>query len=221
LASGLAGSRGMAKRRFQALWNRCLLAGAASDGVAVYQELEKRYSESHRYYHTPHHIRHCLREFDLAAELMDDADAVEMGLWFHDAIYDPRASDNELKSAELFTLRADDHMNADFRRRVYELILITIHPEQPRSLDQEFMVDIDLSSFGLPWPAFRRDSNAVRNEYVHVPDKQFYPAQIRFLRSLLARPSFFFTEFFRNRYEQTAKDNITRHIDELTALGYS
>lgn len=220
MASGLAGSQGMAKKRFQALWNRCLLAGAASDGVAVYQELETRYSEPHRYYHTTDHIRHCLREFDLAAELMDDADAVEMGLWFHDAIYDPRASDNELKSAELFTVRADGHMDADFRRRVYDLILITIHPEQPRNLDQEFMVDIDLSSFGLPWPAFRRDSNAVRNEYAHMSDKQFYPAQIRFLGSLLARPSFFFTEFFRNRYEETAKGNITRHIDELAALGY-
>ena len=220
MVSGSAGSQGMAKKRFQALWNRCLLAGAASDGVAVYQELEQRYSESHRCYHTPDHIRHCLREFDLAAKLMDDADAVEMGLWFHDAIYDPRASDNELKSAELFTVWANGHMDADFRRRVYDLILITIHPEQPRTLDQEFMVDIDLSSFGLPWPEFRRDSNAVRDEYGHMSDKQFYPAQIRFLRALLARPSFFFTEFFRNRYEETAKSNITRHINELTALGY-
>ena len=111
-------------------------------------------------------------------------------------------------------------MDANFRRRVYDLILITIHPEQPRSLDQEFMVDIDLSSFGLPWPAFRRDSNAVRNEYAHMADERFYPAQIRFLRALLARPSFFFTEFFRNRYEQTARSNITRHIEELSALGY-
>lgn len=211
----------MAKKRFKALWNRCLLAGAASDGVAVYQELVKRYSEPHRYYHTPAHIGHCLRQLDLAAGLMDNADAVELGLWFHDVIYDPRASDNELKSAELFTAQADDHMDADFRRRVYDLILITIHPEQPRSLDQEFMVDIDLSSFALPWPAFRRDSNAVRNEYAHMSDKQFYPAQIRFLRALLARPSFFFTEFFRERYETTAHDNITRHIDELSALGYS
>ncbi len=220
MASGSAGSQGMAKKRFQALWNRCLVAGAASNGGTVYQELKKRYSEPHRYYHTPDHIGHCLREFDFAAELMDDADAVEMGLWFHDAIYDPRASDNELKSAEFFAARADGHMDAEFRERVYDLILITIHPEQPRNLDQEFMVDIDLSSFGLPWPAFRRDSNAVRNEYAHLPDRQFYPAQIRFLRSLLARPSFFFTEFFRNRYEETANSNITRHIDELIALGY-
>ena len=221
MATGSAGGQGMAKKRFQALWNRCLLAGMTDDGVAVYRELKKRYSEPHRFYHTPNHISHCLREFDLAAELMDNADAVEMGLWFHDVIYDPRASNNELKSAELFQLRADDHMDPRFRQRVYDLILITIHPEQPRNRDQEFMVDIDLSSFGLPWSAFRHDSNAVRNEYVHMSDKQFYPAQIRFLRSLLARPSFFFTEFFRDRYEETAKSNITRHIDELNALGYA
>jgi predicted metal-dependent HD superfamily phosphohydrolase len=210
----------MTEERFTALWNRCLVEGATTQALPVYEELVRRYSEPHRHYHTPEHIGHCLRQLDLAVGLMDDANAVEMGLWFHDAIYDPRASDNELKSAELFTQRVDQDVPAAFRQSVYDLIMVTMHPEQPTCLDEQFMVDIDLSSFGLPWDTFQRHSEAVRREYAHLSDQRFYPNQIGFLRSLLARPAFFFTDFFRARYEATARENIDRHLQELCAQGY-
>lgn len=210
----------MTEERFAALWNRCLVEGASTEALPVYQELVRRYSEPHRHYHTPEHIGHCLRQLDLAAGLMDDADAVEMGLWFHDAIYDPRASDNERRSAELFTQVVDQDVSTAFRQSVYNLIMVTMHPEHPKSLNEQFMVDIDLSSFGLPWDTFQRHSEAVRREYAHLSDQRFYPNQIGFLRSLLARPAFFFTDFFRARYEKTARENIGRHLQELCVQGY-
>ncbi|MDX1488907.1 MAG: hypothetical protein R3268_11940 [Acidiferrobacterales bacterium] len=214
-------NQNMTEDRFAALWSRCLVESADREALPVYQELVRRYSEAHRHYHTPEHIDHCLRQLDLAAGLMDDADAVEMGLWFHDVIYDPRASDNERKSAELFTQVVDQDVPAAFRRSVYDLIMVTVHPEQPKSRDEQFMVDIDLSSFGLPWETFQRHSEAVRKEYAHLSDQRFYPNQIAFLRSLLARPAFFLTDFFRARYEKTARENIGRHLKELGGQGYA
>lgn len=211
----------MTKERFIALWNRCLVDGAVAEAVPVYGDLVRRYSEPHRRYHTCGHISHCLQQLDLATGLMDDPDAVEMGLWFHDAVYDPCASDNELKSAELFADLVDGHFKLAFRRSVYDLILVTMHPEHPKRLDEQFIVDIDLSSFGLPWEVFKRDSDAVRAEKAHLPDKKFFSGQIKFLRSLLERPTFFFTDFFQARYESTARSNITRHIEELRAQGYA
>lgn len=210
----------MTRERFIALWNRCLLDGVVAEAVPIYEELAQRYAEPHRRYHTRNHISHCLQQLDLATGLMDCPDAVEMGLWFHDAIYDPRASDNELRSAELFTDIVNDRVAPNFRQTVYDLILITTHPEHPERLDEKFIVDIDLSSFALPWEAFKRDSNAVRQEYSHLPDKEFYPGQLEFLQALLERPIFFFTDFFRSRYENVARQNITRYIEELHAQGY-
>lgn len=220
MAQGSEGNLDMTRERFTALWNRCLVPGVSAPALPIYEELVRRYSEPHRHYHTPEHIGHCLRQLDLAAQLMDDASAVEMGLWFHDVIYDPEASDNEQKSAELFASLADDDLPADFRQSVHDLIMATIHPEEPKSVDEQFMVDIDLSSFGLPWGTFQRHSEAVRKEYAHLSDQRFYPNQIGFLRSLIARPTFFFTDFFRARYEVTARENIGRHIEELRARGY-
>lgn len=207
-----------AQQRFEALWRCCLVDGATNGGAGVYRSLLARYCEPHRCYHTTDHVGHCLREFDLASSHMEHAAAVELAIWFHDAIYAPDASDNEQKSAELFETCAGDSFDEASRRRVRDLILVTMHSERPATADQAFMVDIDLSSFGLPWPDFVRDSDAVRRECAHLSDQRFYAKQACFLRSLLARPTIYSTELFRDRHEVAARRNITRRLGELPAL---
>ena len=209
----------MKEARFKALWQRC--ASPASDERAseIYRDLRARYMEPHREYHTPVHIAHCLKQFDLAREHMDQPDAVEMALWFHDVIYDAKANDNEQKSAVHFAKTCSDSLVPEFQSTVEQLILVTIHKEHPVTNDEKFMVDIDLSSFGLPWDRFLKDSEGVRAEFPHLSDEEFYPAQKVFLDSLLARENFCFTEFFRARHERTARDNIKRYLKQLDERG--
>jgi len=201
--------------RFETLWNRRIGDGA---GV-VFDELETLYGEPHRVYHGAAHIEHCLRLFDLAAGGMDEPDAVEMALWFHDAIYDIPARENERRSAELFAARAGGRGSVRLRSKVRGLIMVTTHLDPPTTLDEAFIVDIDLSSFGRPWEEFLDDSRAVRAELAHVPDAEFYPKQRKFLGSLAARPEFCFTEFFRERHEARARENIARLCAVLEAEG--
>lgn len=207
--------------RFEALWRRHAEPGSETRPGPVCQELKDAYGEPGRRYHTAAHIVHCLAQFDAAAPLMRDADAVEMALWFHDAIYDPRAGDNEARSAELFRQRAAGSLEDAFVRRVVELIIVTTHQDPPDDPDAGFMVDVDLSSFGLPWEQFRRDSDAVREEYAHVDDARFYSTQLRFLRSLLDRSPMYCTPYFRERFEHQARENITRHMEELRSDGHA
>lgn len=207
------------QERFTALWRRCPATRATPDPTPVYEELAAYYAEPHRHYHTLAHIEQCLRQFDLAAEHMDEPDAVEMALWFHDVIYEPAAKDNELRSAQLFAERGGDAFDPDFARRVFDLVLVTTHQAVPAVHDDKYMVDIDLSGFGMDWDSFKRDSEAIRKELVHVPDEVFYPRQAVFLRALLERPRFYFTDLFRDLYEQNARENIARCLDELHARG--
>ena len=207
------------KARFAALWARCLDRDEL-EGANVLNQLAQLYAEPHRHYHTLGHIRHCLNEFDRASALMDHPDAVELALWFHDAIYVSGAKDNERRSADLFRKYSSSLADAIFQQRIDDLIMATTHSGSPRQRDEQFIVDIDLSSFGLPWEAFMRDGLRIRAEFVHLEDHAYYPGHLRFLQGLCNRPSFFFTDCFRQRYEYTARENIRRLIADLSMRGY-
>ena len=207
------------KARFTALWARSLSDKSAA-AETVYGRLRELYGEPHRHYHTLNHIRHCLREFDQAAALMGDPDAVEMALWFHDVIYQPGARDNEWRSAELFRQWSEGRADRAFQQRVQDLVMATTHRESPGQGDAGFVVDIDLSSFGLPWEACERDGRLIRAEFAGIADDQYYPGHLRFLRALQCRPNFFCTEFFQQRYEPVARENLARIIAGLCARGY-
>ena len=208
-------------RRFDRLWRRSARPGRTADGGPVYRQLVAHYLCAGRYYHTPDHVRHCVQQLDLARAHVPNPDAVELALWFHDVIYVPAAGDNELRSADWFATVAQSVMRESLIQRVHDLIMVTVHPSCPDDLDSQFVVDVDLSSFALPWARFKSDSRNVRREMVHLSDDQFFGGQMRFLRALLERPAFFLTDFFRERSEAIARDNITRVLEDLSAQGYS
>lgn len=62
----------------------------------VFDGLMELYSEENRAYHNLLHIDRMLSWLDESGEA---SDAVELAIWFHDAIYDPQGSQNEAKSA--------------------------------------------------------------------------------------------------------------------------
>lgn len=208
----------MNERRFVLLWERCI----GAPGKAVFNRVDARYREPHRYYHGPAHIEHCLRKLDEAGARVPNRDAVEMALWFHDVVYDvpeAPAQDNEKRSAEFFRLCADGGGTGRFRADVRRLIVITEHRVLPEPEDERFMIDIDLSSFGVAWPEFLRNSRAVRLEQPRIPDDRFHAGTEGFMRKMLARPSFCFTAFFRARHERTAIENINRYLQMPEPLG--
>ena len=76
-------------------------SGLHGDPLRWLGQLTNAYSEPHRHYHTLRHVTECLTEFNSVRHLARQPVAVEMAIWFHDAIYDTHAQDNEERSAEL------------------------------------------------------------------------------------------------------------------------
>ena len=202
--------------RFQALWQRCLIPGTDDYSDSIYQRLITAYGEAHRHYHTIAHISHCLQQFDLCKAQLANPDSVELSIWFHDVIYQCGTADNEKRSAELYRELAQNVHKNDFGQLVDDMIIATIHDKTtPARIDEQYMVDIDLSSFGLSWDAFLRDSRNLRLESSHLSDSDYHQRQGIFRKGLLSRERFFYTDYFYQQFETQARDNLERYFKQI------
>ncbi len=195
-------------------------AGAAIAGEThaqrVLHELSDRLAEPWRAYHNADHLRACLAEFDRVEYQAKQPNALQWSIWFHDAIYDPRARDNEERSAAwACQVAAEAGLPADFQSAVKEMILATKHLGPPANHDDELMVDIDLAILGQPAAKFDAYDAAIRLEYAHVPEEEYRAGRAKVLRSFLTRPHIYFTAPFRGRYEGMARANLARAMVKL------
>jgi predicted metal-dependent HD superfamily phosphohydrolase len=178
----------------------------------LHQELIARYSEPHRRYHTLQHLEECFARFDEIRDLAQHPAEVEIALWFHDAIYDPRREDNEARSAAWAKSSVPD---ASAGERIHALVMATRHESEPRGADARVMVDVDLSILGAPESRFEEYEAQVRAEYAFVPDSEYRRGRQAMLQRFLSRPAIFSTRTFIERYEAQARANLARALARL------
>lgn len=188
----------------------------------IYNSLVSQYSQNHRSYHDLVHIVYLLNEFDEVKNLLNDPDAVEYAIWFHDFIYDTQinnlpVTDNEEKSATL----AVDYLNdikkdAIFVKKVNDLILATKHTIIPFDNDAKYLVDLDLAILGKDKKEFAEYEKGIRDEYIWVPKQVFKEKRREVLKKFYDRKPIYLTEYFREKYEESAKKNLEKALSYLT-----
>jgi predicted metal-dependent HD superfamily phosphohydrolase len=179
----------------------------------LFAQIVRAYGGPDRHYHDLRHIAECLRSLDGVRGLSQDPVALELALWWHDFVYDTRASDNEERSADAAgKVLADAGLNGAVVDRVRELILITRHDREPRTPDQALIMDIDVAILGSAPSAFDVYEADVRREYAWVPEPIFWAKRAEILRGFLARPHLYQTDHFRSRLEAQARANLERSI---------
>ena len=200
--------------RFANLWQRL---GGQGDANELFASLLAAYAEPQRAYHNVVHLQDCLAQFDAARVEAQHPDAVEMAIWFHDAVYDPRAKDNEEKSATwaIQALTSGGIAQAT-TARIAELVLTTQHKAMPVGQDAALLVDIDLSILGRAAAVFDLYDRQIRSEYQWVPEPQYRDRRIQVLAGFLERPCLYQTSFFHLRYEEPARRNLASAIARLT-----
>lgn len=190
--------------------------GASGDGVALRDRLLAAWSEPQRRYHTVRHLGDCIALFEAASHLAEHPAEVEIALWFHDAVYDLKAKDNEARSAAWAEQAVSAaQVGSDVRARVHELIMATCHATQPRTDDGRLLVDIDLSILGAEPERFDEYEVQVRQEYAWVPGPVFRRKRRELLQGFLARQHIYATQWFQQRFEATARSNLQRSVTRL------
>lgn len=204
-------------QRFTRLW---IELAAVGNPAPVASELLARWSEPRRHYHTIAHLDHCLAGLDRHATLAEDVAVVEAALWFHDAVYDPRANDNELLSAALarnvFTRANVSPHRIDL---IEQLILGTRTHESDGSPDNALLLDLDLAVLGSEPDAYARYAGAIRLEYDWVPESTYRQKRAGVLDRFLKRPALYLTKPFHRLYESRARQNIADEIARLLPPG--
>lgn len=194
---------------WQRAWNH--LGLQAPDGLR--ERLISAYQEPHRRYHSLQHLGECIAHVESALELAIHPGEVEIALWFHDAIYELQARDNEKRSADW----AVDEMTrcgalAGQTQRVFALIMATCHTAMPVEPDQQLLVDIDLAILGADPARFAEYDAQVKAEYSWVPEAMYRVKRREVLQGFLDREVIYHTLYFRTRREQQARANLQAAI---------
>ncbi|SFP19693.1 Predicted metal-dependent phosphohydrolase, HD superfamily [Geodermatophilus dictyosporus] len=189
------------------------LTGDSPTARTEWAALVAAWSEPHRRYHDLHHLAAVL---GLVGELgIDAADpaTVALAAWYHDAVYDPRRSDNEQVSAERARAGLRGLVPADRVDEVVRLVLLTAgHDAAPGDANGAVLCDADLAVLAGPPEAYAAYASAVREEYGHLSDEVFTAGRIAVLESLLALPALYRLPAVAGDWEPRARANLTAEL---------
>ncbi|HKB01825.1 MAG TPA: hypothetical protein VKD90_06375 [Gemmataceae bacterium] len=188
-----------------------------ADAHLLFDRLVAAYSEPHRFYHTLEHIHDMLAVAAKLTAAAADPGAIELAIWFHDAVYDPKAKDNEDRSAELAIewlrpLRIPE----EILRHVAAMIRATAHTSADVfDADTSVLLDADLAILSADESRYARYAADIRREYAWVEESAYRAGRAKVLQGFLARPRIYRTERMHTIAENAARRNLGVELEQL------
>jgi predicted metal-dependent HD superfamily phosphohydrolase len=163
-------------------------------------------------YHGLRHLAECLEAIDALGAPEPQMAVAELALWFHDAVFDPRARDNEERSAAwLQEFAQSAGVSAGLAGRAADLVRSTAHGSGMIRLagrDADLVQDADLAILGADGLRFAVYEAGVRREYGDVGSVPYALARGACLRRLLDSGAIYSTDEFRASREEQARRNL-------------
>ena len=202
----------MALADLRSRWRTLCASCGICDEHGVWELLGSGYASAGRHYHNWAHIADCLSLLDELRPDATDFQAVELALWFHDAVYDSRRGDNEEQSALQAEKVLSTHPRVD---SIGAMIRATVHRAAPADADTALLCDIDLSILAAEPARYDGYASAIRREYAWVGEAEYRAGRAKVLQSFLQRPLLYVTTACRFRWEDAARSNLEREIASL------
>lgn len=192
---------------------------ASADAYPAFDVLVAAYTAPERHYHNLEHLAEMFRVVDRLSNLVEDPGALYLAVWFHDAVYDSRAKDNEKRSGELAVdLLGPIGVPASTIERIVQMIWATAHtldPLPPASRDTQVLLDADLAILGASPERYARYARDIRSEYAWVPEADYCAGRAAVLKLFLAKERIYLTDVMFEEGEERARANLEA---ELAAL---
>ena len=181
--------------------------------------LKFQYTKPKRAYHSWTHIDGMLRLYFAHEAAIEDKETVLLAILYHDAVYDVSRTDNELESANFFVENVHPNVATERVEKVKNYIYATKkHDYAGDDMDLNYFLDFDLAILGTTPANYRKYTEKIRVEYDIYPDALYYAGRKAIMESFLARKSIYKTRMFKDLYEEKARMNIQRELEELEVM---
>ncbi|UXI70760.1 hypothetical protein N4264_25155 [Tahibacter amnicola] len=190
-------------------------------------ELAAAYTVPQRFYHSADHVEEVLEHFAevAAGPGWEHPREVYLAVLYHDAIYEPGRRDNEARSADLAVRAVNTHLPDAGIDTVYlaELIHLTARHGhlRPADVDRDsaLFLDCDMAILAAPAARFAAYDAAIAQEYRgRLPQWMFRHLRRRFLRGLLDAPRIYLSDYFHDRLDATARENLRQLLSARNPL---
>ncbi len=132
---------------------------------------------------------------------------MELCIWLHDVVYEPRRSDNEQRSAQL-AKKWFANLSSERLEKLDRYILATKHHQPCGDADLQALLDIDLAILASQPSRFKQYSEQVRFEYQFVPRLVYVYERRQFLKQLASRDQLFHHPALASSLEAQARKNL-------------
>jgi predicted metal-dependent HD superfamily phosphohydrolase len=179
----------------------------------LWNEIEQKYSEKNRHYHTLTHLESVLLQLTAVKTEIKAWDTVLFSLYYHDIVYDVLQSDNEEQSADR-AARCMQQLSLPkpMIDACQSQILATKKHAPNIDPDTDYFTDADLSILGSPWEIYAEYGRNVRKEYAIYPNMIYRLGRKKVLMHFLAMERIFKTDYFFRTFEQTARENSDKEM---------
>ncbi|WP_278380500.1 hypothetical protein [Chryseobacterium arthrosphaerae] len=179
----------------------------------LWNEIETKYTEKGRYYHNLLHLDNMFQELEAVKDRISRFTLLSFAVFYHDIIYDATSKSNEEKSAVTAEKKLSElGLSHEEIKIVSDQILATKSHQKSENMDINYLLDADLSVLGKDRETYLVYTQMIRKEYSIYPDFLYKPGRKKVLRHFLELENIFKTEYFRDQYENQAKENIETEL---------
>jgi len=211
-----------ARASLQARW------GAACAGANVAAPLQRKWwrrlrdlhCDNVRWYHTLTHLGEVFGRLDRVRASLAAPRLAAFTVFFHDAIYEPTAKDNEERSAQLWRSFAAEAAlpPADVEPVAAWIEHSKSHLKANATGDLAHFLDADIAVLGKPPAAYAEYARQVRLEYCHVGEAAFPGARAAAMKTFATAERLYFTDQAQAELGEQARNNLTSEVERLSAL---
>jgi len=143
---------------------------------------------------------------------------IACAILFHDAVYDPTRTDNEVRSAELWEKSAPMNLprrDVDWVANTIRATADHLAPHPARTLRQRarrWLLDLDLTPLGDEPALFDRNTRALRAEYQHLAEAEWRRQRKAFLHKLQNARGLYHSHPIAAVYASRAHRNLSRAV---------